>query len=565
MMEFKKWPSYLTSLLPVILFSIFYDFGEIYSNVTNHYIYNDDARQQIAPFLSLEKNNTSSDNYIQNYYISTISPLGINYLYKFSALLSKTEIVSKIIPYVLYFVVLLSLFYSSLKLGNIFTAISTILLVLSSELFLSKMVGGIARSFAYPIISLSILFLIFDRIYFLAILVVISALFYPVTSVISGLSLFIYLVVFKNKTASFSSKWSYKKRFTLLSVTAILTIIAISPQFYNSTKYGTRVTKSHFLEYPESGVGGRYNSESISYEANIFYDTILTAYRTLYNVFHYKEPLLEGFLLVTVIIALSIMISFSIKQLKIKNILYCRFLVIILATLLAYILSKILVPYFYMPQRYISFTLPIFISLIIPLSIRHIITSCVDFKKYKKSTDLFVVGFFVIFTMVTKTNNNTNSGYTVNITNNTDIYEYIESNVSTNSIIAGWPNAEVDNVTYLTGRNTYINYESHQVLHLDYMKEMRRRMNLLLNSYFSTNIELIKKLRDEEKVDLLIVDLDHFSEDKEKRTQYFRPFDKKISKIYSSIKTENFIVPKLIEKLKIFEDKNIVILDLNKI
>ncbi len=93
---------------------------------------------------------------------------------------------------------------------------------------------------------------------------------------------------------------------------------------------------------------------------------------------------------------------------------------------------------------------------------------------------------------------------------------------------------------------------------IKYLKEMRKRMDVLMSAYLGDDVEYLRKLRDEEGVTHLLVNKDHFMGIK---PRYFKPWDEEIKNIYSK-KIQNFAIPDLVDTLKSFEDGNLVLLDL---
>jgi hypothetical protein len=56
-----------------------------------------------------------------------------------------------------------------------------------------------------------------------------------------------------------------------------------------------------------------------------------------------------------------------------------------------------------------------------------------------------------------------------------------------NALIAGWPVGAIRKMEYITRRNAFLTGDTHQVLHVEFMKSMRARMDAIFNAYLSTD------------------------------------------------------------------------------
>jgi hypothetical protein len=85
------------------------------------------------------------------------------------------------------------------------------------------------------------------------------------------------------------------------------------------------------------------------------------------------------------------------------------------------------------------------------------------------------------------------------------LYEFL-SGLPPDVLIAGWPGHAIDNVPYISARRILMSFETHLPFHEAYVRELRRRMTLLTDAYFATDVSPVLRLRDELGVTHLIVD-----------------------------------------------------------
>ncbi len=538
-------------------------------NARSQYMLNDDARPQIPPFYHFEKDSKSEPDYMDQYYLDIAYPMIYKNMMMRWANLYSPVILSKALPYINLLIIIVALAFVSWRFGGWATALATGALYLGCDLILDRMTGGLPRGFGYPFLAVALALLVYERIYLLCAATIISAGFYPVASVVSGIMLGAYLFILKAKYRPKTTGWGFVRRGTVLAVTGALTISMLLPQLIAGKEYGERIGPEHLEEYPEAGLGGRveyrdmvsnnpfqslyeYGASSFATRGEPFVNSI--------NIRNLSSKVKQEILSIAFfVIILIIVIGFRDLARIQRNPEAMRYSVFLLAIVIAYILAAILSPLLYFPERYLMYTLPIVYITALPIASYAVFGA--GKEGVRKIVATLSVPLLVILLIGGKVN--ADSGYTVQIEDNHELYEFIKT-LPEDSIIAGWPSDPVvNNVTYLTKRPVFLSFELHQVLHEKYVKQMRKRAYANIDAYLATNLEELQNFRDKFDVNYLVINKNHFNNTLPK---YFAPFDKYIQKKWKAAEGQKkgFILPKLGDDDAVYTGENIVIINLAK-
>jgi hypothetical protein len=132
-------------------------------------------------------------------------------------------------------------------------------------------------------------------------------------------------------------------------------------------------------------------------------------------------------------------------------------------------------------------------------------------------------------------------------------------------VIAGWPSGEIRKVEYVTRRNAFLTLDVHQVLHLNFVKIMRRRMDALFDAYLSTDAAPLYRLRQEFGVTHLMVETRDFTDPKH-APEYFAPWRARIAPRLAEIKGKEYLLNGALQKKAAVVNQNgMILLDLGKL
>jgi hypothetical protein len=193
----------------------------------------------------------------------------------------------------------------------------------------------------------------------------------------------------------------------------------------------------------------------------------------------------------------------------------------------AYTVASFAAPYFYLPERYTAYTIPLLTTLLVSCGIANLSlwlpSSCT--RHWQRTagalTAIFVCGGSIV---LLGGRGSATAGLPEEIRDEyKPVYRFARS-TPPDSVFAGWPHGFPPTpVTYLplvTHRSVLVSEETHQAFHAAYAIEMRKRTVALVAAYFATSAEPLKRLRDEFGVDYLIYD----TRDREQPPTHFLPF-----------------------------------------
>ena len=557
---------FLKCLITLIILNEIYNFSSINKIISDKYIFNNDSRQQISPFLF--KNDIAKDDYIINYHKDVFSPLGIKILYGNLIESKHIELFSKIIPYFLYGLFLIGVYKCSSFYSNKFIGFSSVIFSILLPNILEYMQGGLARSFASVFLIYGLYFLSRSNYFYLGIITTAATLFYPIAGLICGASLFFSVLIdYLIKGNTF-----FRRNVNIVITVATLSLIFLIPSLINGSKYGNRIGESEIKTYPEAGIGGRYNSYSTPPYDNLFkaYFTINSGYMrdvrsmipqlAIRNYSKYGWYKLIRIILWIAVITIPLLFFYKIY---ISDYHYLKIFIFTLSSILLYQFAIILEPFLYFPFRYLFYIVPIFSVVLVPNLIFDFIKS--QFVKYRFQISnrlISIISMLIIIfciNLVGREYPNKFKGF-MQVDKNMPILDSI-NNTSESAVIAGWPNGLIDNIPYLCTRKAYLHMETHQAFHTEYVLEMRKRFQLFLNAYFSDNKKDIELLRDAEGVTHLIINRKHFYADS--YPKYMNIYEKNILSIFNKNRKhfffENYI------KNRADDGNNYVLVDLDKL
>jgi hypothetical protein len=533
---------------------------------------NDDARAFIWPYQKYREDLLFQNDYIAEYLLAA-APIAYRLLYSGIASFADPRTLSKMLPYIGLLVLLSMVGLCANRLGGKVSAWAAIAFVLSSNLYLGHMAGGLPRSFAFPLMSVGFAALVFGRPYWLASITVISAGFYFSTGAMLGMCLAILLLIMPKRERGFAEEWSLGKRCAVVTTTALLSALVVLPVMVQLKPYDRVLRPADVAEYPETGAGGRltprdsppykkFHTEALLATGHAFINTSrpwLEQIRTWFGHETIPQPLL--LYLMILFLPLGLIGTVGYLVLVRKDIAARRSLIFPVAAFVCYMIAKVFSPYLYLPGRYVRFSIPILLTIVFPSAVTALaglVGRRIGRPWIKPIGGLLVCGLCLIALggRVSST-----AGLTVRLKESDRIYDYLMT-VPHNAIIAGWPNEVIDNVPYLSLRRALVSFEVHNVFHEGFVIEMRRRMNALINAYFATEVAPLLRLHHEFGVTHLIVDKTHYGGN---APTYFKPFDRRIMQARAELGKRQAETLRQIAYAAVFSDNDLVVLDLSRL
>lgn len=564
--------SYQKIAVIVLALGILFSDGimEHFQFAQNPLIFGDDARSQIPVFYQYQDDGSRGEDYIADYFLRVFMPLGYKTIMILAAKYWDAASLSKLLPYLEFILLAAALGAIGWKIGGPATCFATLALTLSSGVFFVRMIGGLPRSFGFPLLAMALAAVVYGRAYLLAGVTLLGSLFYPVVTVISGSWLALLLLVTPEKIRE--NVWSLKKRFTIVLLTAVLSAGFVLPQMIAGLEYGDKIKASEIEAFPEITAGAYPGTGDLPPFRGFFAESTPIIFHTLLGT---GDPFAQSFSLrmektenafdATLLIVFSVCIivlagglilittrpAVSRLALTFPGVLFCHSLA------LAFF------PYFYLPARYVIYAIPLYIVILFPAAL-HALAGSIPFlrdKPWRIST--LIVSVVAVFLLLLGGKGNGGLGYTVRILGGTNLFSFI-SKLPPDSMIAGWPLGMIDNVSYISKRKTYLNHETHQATQKKYALEMRRRMNALIDVFFALDSKPLQTLRDQDHVDYLIIDQDRagfypFA------YRYHWPYRPMIQSRAAQAMGREYIFSPEIENAVVFREGVLRLIDLRKI
>jgi hypothetical protein len=531
---------------------------------------NGDAQQQIFPFFRYLSDNAFERDLIADYYLSSY-PLGYRGCYWIGAQLGvDPAALSRALPHLLWFWTALGVGLAARKLGGRVAAFAALALVFGSHLYLQRIQGGLPRSFGFPCLATALVGLAYARASVCVAAVLMGALFYPVAGVIAGLGL-AGLLLLPERTGCSITGWSWRRRWVTLGSTALAAILLLLPSALETRRFGEVVRPSDIPEYPEAGPGGRYSSESRPPFGPFFagvpraLDSALvggadpwspsarawlvgTAKRPRDSA-HYRWVM---WILLGFVIAGGALLLAREKAAR-------RVALLGVAALLGHTLARAVVPYAYLPERYVAYPVPLLGTLTVVACIAGPFgpAFAAGWRRWLAlgARTAYTAALLLLFAGRV----GGGVGLTTNLRRELPLFDRILT-LPEDALIAGWPKGLMNAVPYAGRRPALLTHETHQAFHKGYVEEMRRRMHALVDGYFATSTQPLLRLARDFGVTHLLIQKSHYRHP----PGYFNPFGDYVRERVRAGRG-HYVVPELARRAAIFNKGDFVLLDLARI
>lgn len=538
-------------------------------------IFNDDARQQIYPFFRYADSSLFPNDYIGDYYLDNL-PIGFRALYTISAPLIDPAVSNKIVMYLMLLVTILGLGMAANRLGGKVAAWGAMSLALGASLYIDRMGGGLPRAFGFPLLAWALAALSCGRIKWLAALVWLGASFYPIAGVLVGLATSFFLILLPASDRGDAADWDLRRRLRFLAIVAGVSLVLLLPTILSSSKYAPVIAVEDVAQYPEAGPGGRYAPDSRA-PYRSFFDSASPAVARgflgagkpwvapVFEWVNADEPhgsqwtRLHTLLALVAIFTLVGWLCFVASSGVARSV-----MILGLAALVGYSIARLVPPYLYLPERYVTYSMPLLAVLMASTSVagffslgdklgwagKHIGTA----KAFRASVTLV---FCLLLLAAVGGRGSSRAGLNVEL-KNSSLYEAI-SKLPADALIAGWPRGAIENVPYASRRTALLTYETHQAFHQPYADEMRQRMRAIIDATLATSNEPLLRLRNEHGVTHILVYLPHLSGT---RLAYFKPFDRWIAEARRASAGEPLVLQSLVDQHAVYRDDSYALVDL---
>lgn len=537
----------------------------------DHWRFNDDAGQQVWPFLRFGDPNLFRRDLTADYYLACF-PLGYQSLYAAGATVVDPRTLSKVLPYALLAILAAAAALAAGRLRGAAAAWGAVAFCLAAPVFLGRMAGGLPRSFAFPLYALLAAALVSGRPVLLATIACAGAAFYPSVGVVAGIALAILLLLYPARLRGGAARWGWPARLVLLTVTAGAAILIVLPTHRWASRFGPLLRPADVARYPEIGPGGRYADDDRPH-----------GFRTPATWINYARAPLAG--LGGAWEARRGWLDEPMRQIPLylkaglgtvgfallarRDDRARRLLALPAAVVVAHLLSIPLTPHLYLPSRYLTYPLAALAVIIVPAGWATLGERLVRAGPREAAR---WVGVFVgcgVFLCVFTFGAAKLAGIKHCVTQHRKTYAFLTA-LPPDAVIAGWP-TDMDDVPYLTGRSVLISREGHQAFHAKYADEMRRRMGAVIDATYApaapdaTGPSPLARLRDGFGVTHFILNRSRYGEPALADAAYFKPFDERIRAVRASAGGAEAAALRAVGEAAVFVDGDWIVLDLSRL
>ncbi len=531
--------------------------------------FNDDALQQIWPFYRYQNPELFQNDYIADYYLDCM-PQGYKALMIALAQFGDLRVLSKCMVYPLFVILLVVMARNGRNLAGEIGMWMSIIGVLGFGIYLSRMAGGLPRSFALPLFALLLMCLLEKRPLLLAVTTVFASLFYPVASVMGGILLVSWLLALDTRNRDLPKAWRHPgKRIALIGVTGLLCLACVLPTLIQASKYGSKISSRTVADFPELKMGGRYNpvdSYPFDSPSRALIRNTLSMARPHGNAWPVVENWANArFIHEQVNVRLALFWGLCVAGVLIcawqmwRNPLFCRFMLFAFVGLMLFIISRQVYPLLYMPGRYAEYTFFVVFLLLLPLLPVTLGTWLTEHTSNRRLGKVISVLLCVLAVMFLTRRGDAKAGYLTIKNLQNPIFKELSA-LDAEAYLAGWFGYPLQLVPYLYQRPVLVSYELHQLFHQDYALKMRRRTVAVIDAYYPQALADVLNLRDTTRTSHLLISRSHL----QSCPGYFKPYDRYLKQRFSSS-----IMPELLEGVLqpaiIYSDEHFILLDLRLI
>jgi hypothetical protein len=525
---------------------------------SNNYVINGDVPQHIYWMQQFADSELFTADLLTRFAIH-IQPWGFIGLYRVLSFFADPLTLSKIVPIGLFILSILYLFFLVKHIANVYTAFLASAAFMIFPDFMLSMVGGHARAFAHPLI-ISFLFYLTKRSYkACAILLVLQSLFYPTAFLICAAT---YAFALSYKQAEWLS-FRREKSIVMYFVLAVLAsgMILSTKYLASDPLIGTVVTRSQMKDRPEFYSEGRVPilpTPPIAKTAT----TLILEPLVAGIVGQYPEKLrdsLPEFLSVR-LLALTIKVFLLLLTLYlIWEIVSGRLFIpieiayLILSGAVLYQLADIFTFKLYLPDRYVQYTLPVALLILVCIGANHLLAQLGDRTGVKALRLLLLVAILAHFNVLK------GIGLT-DESRNAPLFRYLET-LPKNTVIA----ADLylgDFIPTFSKRKVFVNYELSHPWMDKYWDTIRARTFELFDAYYADSRQPILSFCRKHRIDYVVVDRRRFTPKfLQGEKPYFEPFNSYVKNM--TRERNHFALLDIPEQHRLFSNGDIFVISVD--
>jgi len=568
----RRWPRYLVLALMVAFFLPLYVRHAVF--LSNPATLNASARQQFWPLLRYYNDQLFHTDPIADYLVASF-PIGFKAIYATIGSIVEPRLLGRVLTYALLLVTAYAAGQAARRIRGPAAGWGAAALCIGATVYLERMTGGLPRAFAFPFLAVASLALARGKPLLMAGVVSLSAAFYPVVSVVTGLALAVWLLVLPPRLRGSAETWTFSRRVFTTAITAALTLALIVPTMIELSAWGPTLGSGSAGTYPEMTSGPYQEDDSAT--ATFSLEAMKNfAEAPLAGLGGRWEPGDKRFALDARQISLLVLLALGIAGFVLlirPSPPARRVLLLPIAAIAAYLLAALLAPRLYQPARYQLYPLALAALVIVPAGISHLATVLFKHTDQRRTQALAMaatVGLFVVcfdgYTIapggrpMIQPGRLTTAGLDTSPSDHTEAYRFI-GGLPPRSTIAGWP-PELDGVQYFTGQSALATRDAHQTFHRRYADLMRKRVEATIDALYERDSAALVRLRDEFGATHIVVSRTLYGKEP---PPYFAPFGEYAKQAHAKLAGRTPAAMRDADRAEVFTDKDWIILDLNRV
>lgn len=516
--------------------------------LTNPYVINDDVRQQVFWMQRWIDPEIYRDDLLCRYAESYV-PWGVQAVYYAASRLVNPVQFTKVVSGILFVLTSVLLYGLGVRLGNERAAFAVVCASFFFTTFMRKISGGIAQSFAFPLLLAYLFFLSRGRLLGCALTILVQSLFNPYIFLLSLVTHMIYLAqahvwplaagfvarkapphgnraVDGASRAPLVSSGAWKEAappglgrlvVSCLPILAGILIMALKYVFLKSPEFGDLVTRAAMEGHVEYTSAGRY---SFIPQTSFLYEV---AWPWL-QVFSPEGSAQVAAWIALVAAAVLVTVAFSRTDKELDLSAFIPFGYLLAASVMLYVVSSWVYLKLFIPARYLEFSLTIFYCMVLAAAVAIVFDSV---RACRKAFPGLVL-IFVILGAVRI--------YHIGIfdySSEKSLYRFLHSLPKT-TMLAGHPNV-MDNCLTFSKRKAFITYELSHTWMSEYWRTVKQRTFDFFDAYYSESPEVVRQFAGKYGVDYLVVrERDFTPSFLQSDSIYFEPFASRVRQAVGS-------------------------------
>ncbi len=488
-----------------------------YDIFSNHYLINDDVRQQLFWMERWQDPELFQNDFLANYSEAYV-PVGVRTIYRFASLWFDPLLFSKILTAILFVVTAALWFVWGRLFGDNLTAFIVVLVYFLFTGFQAQMAGGLSRGFVFPLLIAYLYFISRGDIFKGGVVVLVQSFFNPYVFLLCLLTqvLFVSLEIAPRvfpktfaTTEPISDLGKFIRRLLVLNIPVIIGVVfTVFNILWYQSNLGHLISCSEMVgksEYTEFGRYQLYPTPSFFYELIRPWEFNLS--------FPYWGPV-AGWIMALATIGIFVYAGLNYQPVVNWKGLRGLFL-IIPVSLFLYVVARLFLVKLFVPRRYLFYTLNIIYCIGFAVAIR-IILEKIELSRTKMCLILLALLVFASF-----------KGRHIELfdySHGQSLYKFLQTTPK-NTLIAGWPEL-MDNVMTFGNRRAFVTYELSHTWVEPYWSEVKKRTFDLFKAYYSSSPEEIKAFCKSRGIEYLIVrEMDFSPQRLSEPNLYFEPFN----------------------------------------